>query len=322
VAAACRIRLFIDERVVATTTVNASCALDTVGWSSQGVGWYLRERSANDANYHFPDSSYSTKWWPGGIADAERLYFFEGAQVPCAVNFARSCGPHGTGGCNAAATSSSSATNAIGFAGDSAAVTDGATMANFSTAYTYYEGDVASDAALTIDLEKVRSVASVRVWQRSDCCFSDQYRLRVGNDTDFANMVKCKRQDGTVAGNIDSAGADPWYTHLECNMAFRYVTIKPVDSSSMKLSLAEVEVWSVRCEAGARPVDGTCVLCEKGKFLHDDATHCVSCPGYVLLQYRTVGPLMRFRASCLTAAPLQECHDCRGRIDFASRLLL
>jgi len=292
VAAPSRITLIIDEVPVARAF--ASGSLVQVGWASQGVGWYVKFWDQSKGPEFLP-GSYSGGNWPGGtIEQSGRLYFYEGAQVPYSVNWARSCGRNGTDPCPATGPLASGEANLVGAVATLAAVTDGVVATNFSTAYTFFESNKSAAGeqdAWTIDLEESRSIGRVRVWGRSDCCHMDGYVVYIANRSDVSSMVECQRRNGS---NGTDGLNGMWYTDLVCNHEARFVTVKAQNSTHTKLSLAEVEVWSRRCQPGARPVGESCELCEKGTYLDDEALNCVTCPGNAT----TSGPGATSRLDC------------------------
>lgn len=106
-----------------------------------------------------------------------------------------------------------------------------------------------------VDLGRIRDVAEIRLWGRTDCCeeaLEDAFVLL--SDTPFqSTSLSVLSQPGVSAYRIQQA-PDPDYT-VKTNRTAQYIRIQQAGETA--LHLAEVEIIAgLGNEAGAPPVDG------------------------------------------------------------------
>ena len=130
-----------------------------------------------------------------------------------------------------------------------------------------------------LDLGQVRTVSTVSVWNRGDCCHErlDNFDIRIGNvPTSFAENPVC-------ATGVAAPQSSPYSVNVPCHGVGRYLFIV-VPGNKKILTLCEVEVNDHTCSMCLpdtySPTSGRsdCSQCEAGKFqLTPGMTECAPC---------------------------------------------
>ncbi len=119
---------------------------------------------------------------------------------------------------------------------------DGNTSGNWNDGSVTHTS-VQSQAWWEVDLGSVESIATIDVWNRTDCCGSALTNFYVFvSDVPFTStdLTTTINQSGVSSTNVTGQAGTP--TSLTVNRTGRYVRVQLV-STSERLSLAEVQVW-------------------------------------------------------------------------------
>jgi hypothetical protein len=119
---------------------------------------------------------------------------------------------------------------------------DGNTDGNFWNGSVTHT-QVQNQAWWHVDLGSVESIATISLWNRTDCCGSALTNFYVFvSDVPFTStdLTTTINQSGVWSANVTGQAGTP--TTLTVNRTGRYVRVQLV-SSSERLSLAEVQVW-------------------------------------------------------------------------------
>ena len=172
------------------------------------------------------------------------------------ANLARLCGSDGQQPC---ATSQSS----TGHEGHASRAVDGnqdTTFAGLSCTHTSNPGQ--SAPWWKINLGQIRTVSTVRIWNRGDWC-SDRlsnFEIRIGNGPS-------SYEDNSVcATGVTAPRSPPYSSDVSCNGMGRYLFVV-IPGNNQILTLCEVQVISDILPGGfLGPNSGPCVVCETGKY--------------------------------------------------------